>query len=218
MIQSIRWYLMLAGCTNDTPHDYHCNLGPDGRRRDADERPELCRGTVEFVASKEYMVRDPMPAVFFFLIDVSMKAIQTGATAAACSAINQVIADLPEGPRTMVGIATFDSTIHFYNLKRALQQPLMLIVPDVQDVYTPLQSDVVVQLSECRQHLELLLEIIPTMFQESRTAESAFGAAVQVCQFMQGKCITVHQVCYSNRKGKEVEYEYSECEAHFVFV
>lgn len=36
-----------------------------------------------------------MPAVFFFLIDVSMNAIQTGATAAACSAINQVIADLP---------------------------------------------------------------------------------------------------------------------------
>ncbi|RVW99549.1 Protein transport protein Sec24-like CEF [Vitis vinifera] len=30
--------------------------GPDGRRRDAEERPELCRGTVEFVASKEYMM------------------------------------------------------------------------------------------------------------------------------------------------------------------
>ncbi len=27
-------------------------------------------------------------------------------------------------------------------------QPLMLIVPDIQDVYTPLQTDVVVQLSE----------------------------------------------------------------------
>lgn len=36
-----------------------------------------------------------MPAVYFFLIDVSMNAIQTGATAAACGAINQVIADLP---------------------------------------------------------------------------------------------------------------------------
>ena len=90
----------------------------------------------------------------------------------------------------MVGIATFDSTIHFYNLKRALQQvriighyfctsqyinmmktsqsqhvihnnmlayqlifllllqPLMLIVPDIQDVYTPLQTDVIVPLSE----------------------------------------------------------------------
>lgn len=27
-------------------------------------------------------------------------------------------------------------------------QPLMLIVPDVQDVYTPLESDVIVQLAE----------------------------------------------------------------------
>lgn len=168
-----------CGFTDETPRDYHCNLGPDGRRRDVDERPELCRGTVEFIASKEFMVRDPMPAVFFFLVDVSMHAIQTGATAAACSAISQVIPDLPEGPRTMVGIATFDSSIHFYNLKRALQQPLMLIVPDVQDVYTPLESDVIVQLAECRQHLEILLESIPTMFQNNRTADSAFGAAAK---------------------------------------
>ncbi|GMY39298.1 protein transport protein Sec24-like At4g32640 [Fagus crenata] len=106
------WAISLAGFTDETPRDYHCNLGPDGRRRDADERPELCRGTV----------CDPMLAVYFFLIDVSMNAIQTGATAAACSAISQVISDLPEGPQTMVGIATFDCTIHFYNLKRALQQ------------------------------------------------------------------------------------------------
>ncbi|KAH6803284.1 Sec23/Sec24 protein transport family protein [Perilla frutescens var. frutescens] len=177
--QGRRFICNLCGFTDETPRDYHCNLGPDGRRRDADERPELCRGTVEFVASKEYMVRDPMPAVFFFLIDVSMNAIQTGATAAACSAISQVIADLPNGPRTMVGIATFDSTIHFYRLKRVLQQPLMLIVPDVQDVYTPLESDVIVQLSECRDHLEMLLESIPTMFQSNRTADSALGAAVK---------------------------------------
>ncbi|WOG83090.1 hypothetical protein DCAR_0102264 [Daucus carota subsp. sativus] len=177
--QGRRFICNLCGYTDETPREYHCNLGPDGRRRDADERPELCKGTVEFVATKEYMVRDPMPAVFFFLVDVSMNSLQTGATAAACSAISQVIADLPEGPRTMVGIATFDSTIHFYNLKRALQQPLMLIVPDIQDVYTPLQSDVIVQLSECRQHLELLLENIPTMFQNNKTADSAFGAAVK---------------------------------------
>lgn len=48
--------VLVAGHTDETPRDYQCNLGPDGRRRDADERPELCRGTVEFVATKEYMV------------------------------------------------------------------------------------------------------------------------------------------------------------------
>ncbi|XP_051147877.1 protein transport protein Sec24-like CEF [Andrographis paniculata] len=177
--QGRRFICNLCGFIDETPQDYRCNLGPDGRRRDAEERPELCRGTVEFIATKEYMVRDPMPAVYFFLVDVSMHAIQTGATAAACSAISQVISDLPGGPRTMVGIATFDSTIHFYNLKRALQQPLMLIVPDVQDVYTPLESDVIVQLAECREHLEMLLENIPTMFQNNRIGDSAFGAAIK---------------------------------------
>ncbi|CAA6660059.1 unnamed protein product [Spirodela intermedia] len=177
--QGKRFICNLCGFTDETPRDYYCNLGPDGRRRDADERPELCRGTVEFVATKEYMVRDPMPPVFFFLIDVSMNATQSGATAAACSAIGQAIADLPEGPRTMVGLATFDSTIHFYSLRRASQQPLMLIVPDVQDVYTPLHSDVIVQLTECRQHLGQLLESIPSMFENNRISESAFGAATK---------------------------------------
>ncbi|PKA54480.1 Protein transport protein Sec24-like CEF [Apostasia shenzhenica] len=177
--QGRRFICNLCGYTDETPRDYFCNLGPDGRRRDADERPELCRGTVEFVATKEYMVRDPMPAAFFFLVDVSMNSIQTGATAAACSAIGQAIADLPEGPRTMVGIATFDSAIHFYNLKRALQQPMMLIVPDIQDVYTPLHTDIIVPVAECRQHLEQLLESIPTMFEENKVADSAFGAAIK---------------------------------------
>ncbi|GFP82411.1 protein transport protein sec24-like at4g32640 [Phtheirospermum japonicum] len=178
--QGRRFICNLCGFTDETPRDYHCNLGPDGRRINADERPELCRGTVEFVATKEHMVRDPMPAVFFFLIDVSMNAIQTGATAAACSAINQVIDDLPKGPRTMVGFATFDSTIHFYNLKRASQQPLMLIVPDVQDVYTPLQSDVIVQLAEVvPPAFGDIAGNIPSMFESNRIADSACGAAVQ---------------------------------------
>ncbi|XP_011628219.1 protein transport protein Sec24-like At4g32640 [Amborella trichopoda] len=177
--QGRRFICNLCGFTDETPRDYICNLGPDGRRRDADERPELCRGTVEFVATKEYTVREPMPAVFYFLVDVSLNAVQTGATAAACIAIRQAIADLPEGPRTFVGIATFDSTIHFYNLRRASQQPIMLIVPDVQDVYTPLQTDLVVQLTECREHLEQLLKSIPDMFQSNRVAESAFGAAIK---------------------------------------
>jgi hypothetical protein len=49
---------------------------------------------------------------------------------------------------------------------------------------------------QCRQHLELLLESIPTMFQENRTAESAFGAATKVCQFIRGKFIYKWSVKY----------------------
>nr|GEY94028.1 ribonuclease H-like domain-containing protein [Tanacetum cinerariifolium] len=60
----------------------------------------------------------------------------------------------------------------------------MLIVFDIQDVYTPLQTDVIVQLDECREHLDLLLESIPTMFQNNKTAESAFGAEIKLVNLL----------------------------------
>ncbi|KAH9685664.1 hypothetical protein KPL70_014045 [Citrus sinensis] len=133
----------------DNGKSFVCNFcGLDGRCLDADERPELCRGTVEFAASREFMMRNVMPPVYFFLIDVSTDAVQTGATAAACSAIMQVISDLPEGPRTMIGIATYDSTIQFYNLKLTLQELLMLLVADTEDVYAPFEKDVITTLSD----------------------------------------------------------------------
>ena len=45
-----------CGVSTPTPVDYICNTGVDGRRHDASDRPELCRGSVDFVASQEYMV------------------------------------------------------------------------------------------------------------------------------------------------------------------
>lgn len=60
------------------PVEYFSPLDENGRRRDADERPELSCGSVEFVAPTEYMVRPPMPPVYFFLIDVSLSAVKSG--------------------------------------------------------------------------------------------------------------------------------------------
>eukprot|EP00271_Cylindrocystis_brebissonii_P012807 TRINITY_DN3230_c0_g1_i1.p1 TRINITY_DN3230_c0_g1~~TRINITY_DN3230_c0_g1_i1.p1 ORF type:complete len:1229 (+),score=266.22 TRINITY_DN3230_c0_g1_i1:375-4061(+) len=179
MDQGRRFICNLCGFTNETPRDYQCNLGPDGRRRDADERPELSRGTVEFVAPKDYMIREPMPTVYFFLVDVSLNAIGTGATAAACAAIQQVLNELQQGERTYVGFATYSSAIHFYSLNPNLQQPTMLVVPDVQDVYTPLPTDLLVKITECKERLEQLVASIPGMFQNTRVADSAFGAALK---------------------------------------
>lgn len=51
-------------CTNNLPSlpsqapvEYFSTLDAGGRRRDADERPELSAGTVEWIAPTEYMVR-----------------------------------------------------------------------------------------------------------------------------------------------------------------
>lgn len=58
--------------------DYFSHLDATGRRIDLDQRPELTKGSVEFVAPTEYMVRPPMPPLYFFLIDVSLSAVRSG--------------------------------------------------------------------------------------------------------------------------------------------
>lgn len=63
-------------CT--VPSEYYAQLDATGRRVDLNQRPELTQGTVEFVAPTEYMVRPPMPPVYFFLIDVSISAVKSG--------------------------------------------------------------------------------------------------------------------------------------------
>lgn len=88
---------VFCGAQNECPSHYFSYLGPDGRRRDAGERPELSRGSVEFAAPQQFMVRDPMPVVHFFLIDVSCTAIETGATAACCRTIGKVLDNIQGG-------------------------------------------------------------------------------------------------------------------------
>lgn len=48
-----------CGSTTQTPHDYIEHIGPDGRRRDADQRPELSCGSYELVAGPQFQVRAP---------------------------------------------------------------------------------------------------------------------------------------------------------------
>ncbi|MBA0606735.1 hypothetical protein Godav_019157 [Gossypium davidsonii] len=73
-----KWRCNICSLLNDVPGEYFANLDATGRRIDLDQRPELIKGSVEFVAPMEYMVRPPMPPLYFFLIDVSISAVRSG--------------------------------------------------------------------------------------------------------------------------------------------
>ena len=60
-----------------------------------------------------------MPAVFFFLLDVTAGAVSSGMLAVACETIKGALDTLPGGERTHVGFLTFDSHLHYYNLSEA---------------------------------------------------------------------------------------------------
>ncbi|KAG0585748.1 hypothetical protein KC19_2G035200 [Ceratodon purpureus] len=174
-----RWRCNVCSLLNEVPVEYFSPLDENGRRRDADERPELSSGSVEFVAPTEYMVRPPMPPVYFFLIDVSLSAVKSGMVKVAADTIKASLDKLPGYPRTQIGFITFDSTLHFYNLKSSLTQPQMMVVADLEDPFLPLPDDLLVNLSESRTVVEALLDSLPAMFENNLNIESALGPALK---------------------------------------
>ena len=67
----------------------------------------------------------------------------------------------------MSGFITFDTQVHFYNLKSSLSVPQMLVVSDVSDVIMPLPEDLLVNLCDSKKVVMTLLDSLPSMFKTS---------------------------------------------------
>jgi protein transport protein SEC24 len=175
------WTCNLCGTNNETPNAYFSNLDDMNQRADRYERPELSQGVVEYIASGEYMVRPPQPPVFMFLLEVSLGAVQSGALEMQVQAIKHVLENelLPGGMRTQVGIMTYDSTIHFYNLSPNLSQPQMIVVSDLSDIFLPLPEEILANLQDSEQALLQLLDSLPGCFRNTKTTESCLHSAVE---------------------------------------
>ncbi len=119
-------------CTypNDTPPEYFCATSPQGIRVDRDQRPELSRGTVEFVVPKEYWTKEPVGLRWLFLIDVTQESFNKGFLEAFCEGILGALYGADENeekdengevkrripPNSRVGFVSYDKEVHFYNV------------------------------------------------------------------------------------------------------
>jgi len=188
-----RFCCVFCNHTTECPQEYMCNLGPDGRRGDASTRPELHLGSVEYAAPNEYMVRPPMAPALFFVIDVNPVAVQTGATTSACEAIARTLAAIPEQHRTLVGICAFDAAAHFFKFPsnvagkenetatKSSQTVKHLVVPDVEEPYSPLPTGLTVPLQENMESIKDVLAKIPEMFASGRHGLPCGVAAIKAC-------------------------------------
>jgi protein transport protein SEC24 len=176
-----RWVCNLCGFSQVTPNEYYSHLEGNGLRSDRYERHELCKGAVEYVAPGEYMVRPPQPPVYMFVIDVSYAAVSTGMLHSVVDAIKHAIQNqlMPGGQRIQVGIITYDTSLHFYNLNANLAQPQMLVVADLEDLFLPLPDDILVNAYESESAIMSLLDSLPSMFQDTKVSENCMGSAVK---------------------------------------
>ncbi|KAL5601416.1 hypothetical protein BROUX41_002597 [Berkeleyomyces rouxiae] len=194
-------------CTypNDTPSEYFCATSPAGVRVDRDSRPELTRGTVEFVVPKDYWTKEPVGLRWLFVIDVTQDAVNKGVLETFCEGIlaalysTDAAADGDSQPRSVpegvkVGFMTFDRDIHFYNCSPTLEQAQMLIMPDLNDPFVPLGNGLFVDPYESRSVITQLLTRLPEMFSSIKNPEpamlAALNAAVSALEPTGGKMIT----------------------------
>lgn len=159
----------------------------DRQLRDRRARPELSHGNVEYMAPPEYMVRPPQPPTNLFVVDVSAPAVRSGMVRCVFETVLRSLEHVRGGRRRRIGFITFDSTVHFYNLKATLAQSQMLVVPDLDDVLLPSPDDLLVVMESSIALVRSLLERLATgkVFASS-SDQSALGPALLAAKKLMG--------------------------------
>ncbi|KAF7351265.1 Protein transporter SEC24 [Mycena sanguinolenta] len=174
-----RWRCCMCNMSNEVPQMFDWD---QARNQPGDRwaRAELNHSVVEYVAPTEYMVRAPQPAVYVFLIDVSHPAVQSGMVATATRTLLENLDRIPDDDKiTKVGIICYDVSLYFFSMAPGSTDSTMLVVSDIDDVFLPKPTDLLVNLSEARPALEALLGRIGDMFQDNSIIGSALGPALQ---------------------------------------
>ncbi|KAI9840226.1 MAG: COPII coat Sec23p-Sfb3p heterodimer component, partial [Thelocarpon superellum] len=181
-------------CTfpNEVPAEYYSPTNPQGVRVDREQRPELMRGTVEFMVPKEYWAKDPVGIRWMFVVDVGQEAVNRGWLEGFCEGILAALygddgsaadsAPLAEDgsdirrrvpPGSKVAIMTYDKDIHFYNLQAGLDRAQMMVMPDIDDPFVPLSDGLFVDPYESKDVISNLLNQLPTLFTNVKNPEPA---------------------------------------------
>ncbi|XP_077597829.1 protein transport protein Sec24D [Stigmatopora nigra] len=181
-----RYQCAFCNCVNEVPVFFFQHLDHTGRRVDFYQRAELSLGSYEMAASLDYCKKNrlPNPPAYIFAIDVSYNNVKSGLVALICEELKTLLEELPReegagGSAIRVGFATYDKTLHFYNVKSSLSQPQMMVVSDVAEMYVPLPDGFLVDYQESKALVCNLLTQIPDMFEGTGESQTVFAPVIQ---------------------------------------
>ncbi|KAM6930979.1 protein transport protein Sec24C [Xenentodon cancila] len=157
-----RFYCPFCGKLTDVPwKHFQPTRGVEGDRVDKDERPELSLGSYEITASQ----KGESPALLL-AVDVSASALRSGhlefvtqQVLALFTSLNREGCDSWSDVR--VGLMTYDSRIHLYDLSPNLSRPHMLVVTETENLQLPLREGLLVPLKNCIESIDSVLHLIP---------------------------------------------------------
>jgi protein transport protein SEC24 len=184
------WRCNLCTFTNEVPEWYYCELDAAGRRLDLSSHPELQFGTIDIVASNDYILRKEIhPPRITFGIDSSRGSVQIGAFFLFIESIKSFLR-VPgiENLYAFASILLFDKTITFIEVSKNSKEAKLLVLPDVSDQFavnptnSPLDNGIFFDLSSehSKELVISLLDKLPQLIVETKITDSCFGAAISV--------------------------------------
>jgi len=183
-----RFQCMLCHQVNETPAEYYCNMDSQGGRADKYQKPELCLGAYEFIATTEYCKNKTLPKepAIIFVMEMSQLLVQKGVISLLCQNMAAMLQHLPKDTlggetdtvsRLKVGFITYDSSVHFYKLVGG--SPEMCVVCDKQDMFVPVPEGVLCDVNEAAENIEKLMDNIPRIFQDTKEYSGVFASAIK---------------------------------------
>ncbi|XP_049434438.1 protein transport protein Sec24C [Epinephelus fuscoguttatus] len=157
-----RFYCPFCGKLSEVPwQHYQPTKGVEGVRVDKDKRPELSMGSYEILDSQQ-----GEPAALLLAIDVSASALRGGHLEFATQQILTLLTSLKreDGDAlsdVRIGLMTYDSRIHLYDLSPALSRPHMLVITETEDLQLPVREGLLVSLKDCIDSIDSVLQLIP---------------------------------------------------------
>ncbi|XP_055017674.1 protein transport protein Sec24D isoform X2 [Boleophthalmus pectinirostris] len=195
-----RYSCPFCGKLSEVPWQfYQPTKGVEGVRVDKKKRPELSMGSYEVIHSQK-----GESAVLLLAIDVSVQALRGGHLEFITHQIRTLLASLNGEDEdslsdVRVGLMTYDSRVHLYDLSPALSRPHMLVITETDELQLPISSGLLVPLKDCVHSVNSVLQLIPQFSPEQTDSsgvpiELPVKAALAIFQALNcpGKLLVFH--------------------------
>ncbi|KAJ6235701.1 sec24-related protein [Anaeramoeba flamelloides] len=172
------WVCAMCGKLNTLPLWYYSPLRSNGIREDIQGRSELASGVYEFLPAEDFMNRDPIMPVYFFLLDVTRESTQSGRLSTIAEQLRAILGSgqLFGQGHARIGFLTFDSTVHVWSFNPEKEKPHMFVLSDFDDFYLPCPlKHIIISPNSQKEMIFQFLDSLPTMFLQGQSQKNEFN-------------------------------------------